>query len=110
MRDAPKNRNTQFLASDSSHKPLEHKQLNSPRVMRLREVEFYVQLKHAAIYRKIREGTFPAPIHISAKRVGWLSDEIEGWLEARRTDRDANPNAQSPSYLASLGAARADRD
>jgi hypothetical protein len=61
------------------------------------------------IYRLIAEGKFPAPIRIGPRRVVWLTDEIEAFLDARRAERDANPDARSPSYVVSLGSSRAER-
>ena len=33
-------------------------------------------LSKATIYRSIKSGTFPAPVKISARRVGWRSSDI----------------------------------
>src|SRR4051812_28070007 len=35
------------------------------------------------IWRLEKAGTFPARVQISAGAVGWFSDEIESWIEAR---------------------------
>jgi prophage regulatory protein len=42
-----------------------------------------VSLAESTIQRMIREGEFPKPRKISAKRVGWLVREIEEWAETR---------------------------
>ncbi len=47
------------------------------------QVEQRTGLSRSSIYQKISEGTFPAPIRLSAKAVGWLSHEIDKWIEQR---------------------------
>ena len=37
----------------------------------------------------VREGKFPRPVQISAKRIGWIEAEITAWAEARVAERDA---------------------
>ena len=50
-------------------------------IIRRREVERRVGLSRSAIYRRVQEGTFPAPVPIGeGKAVGWLSGEIEDFL------------------------------
>jgi predicted DNA-binding transcriptional regulator AlpA len=41
----------------------------------------------ATLWRRIKEGAFPAPLQISRNRVGWLRADVEAWLlRLRRTD------------------------
>ncbi len=40
-------------------------------------------LSDAQIWRLERAGNFPARVQISAGAVGWYSDEIDAWIEAR---------------------------
>jgi len=35
------------------------------------------------------EGTFPKPVPIGTKAVGWIEDEIDAWIEARIAERNA---------------------
>ena len=37
----------------------------------------------SGIYSAIAEGTFPKPISLGARSVGWISDEIDAWIEDR---------------------------
>lgn len=41
------------------------------------------------IYRLIAENKFPRQIPISEKRVAWLSDEIDAWIQERAEARAA---------------------
>lgn len=36
----------------------------------------------AQLYRKIRDGSFPAPVRLGKNRVAWLENEIAKWIEA----------------------------
>ena len=58
------------------------------RLQRLAEVEYQTGLKESPIYKKITEGTFPAPVKLGKRHVAWRSDEIQQWIEDRpRVDR-----------------------
>ncbi len=53
------------------------------KIEKRKQVEFRTGLSRSTIYQKIAEGTFPAPIRLSAQAVGWLSHEIDDWIEQR---------------------------
>jgi prophage regulatory protein len=39
------------------------------------------------LWRRVRDGSFPAPLKISAGRVAWPASDVEAWLmKLRRTD------------------------
>ena len=52
-------------------------------ILRLPEVITRVGLKRASIYLHMTQGTFPKPISLGARAVGWLDHEIDAWLRAR---------------------------
>ena len=54
-----------------------------PRILRRRQVEQETQLSKATIYRMIRAGTFPRPLRLASRAVGWRREEIENWLSSR---------------------------
>jgi prophage regulatory protein len=58
------------------------------RILRLRAVEVRTGLKHSSIYQAIAEGTFPQPVPITDRAVGWVSDEIDAWIEGRIAERE----------------------
>ncbi len=37
----------------------------------------------SSIYADISAGTFPAPIKIGSRAVGWIESEIDEWIEDR---------------------------
>jgi prophage regulatory protein len=56
---------------------------NNLAILRLNQVEKVVGLKHSTIYDMVDRGTFPKPIHLTQRAVGWLSHEVQGWLNDR---------------------------
>jgi prophage regulatory protein len=61
---------------------------SAPRILRLKAAEDKSGLKRSAIYQKIAEGTFPRPIPLGEKAVGWLESEIDGWIAERTAERE----------------------
>lgn len=52
-------------------------------ILRRREVEARTGLSRSTIYQRVREKTFPLPISLGAKAVGWIQSEIDDWLADR---------------------------
>lgn len=42
-----------------------------------------VGLSNSTVHELRRQNQFPAPVQLTARRVGWLESEIESWLAAR---------------------------
>ena len=57
--------------------------------LRLPEVISRIGFRRTAIYQKIAEGTFPAPVKLGPRAVAWVSEEIKDWMDARVAERDA---------------------
>ena len=53
------------------------------RLLTRMEVERRVRLSRSSLYRKVRDGTFPSPIHTGERKRVWQEDEIEAWLATR---------------------------
>ena len=53
------------------------------RILRLPEVISRVGLKRASIYLHMNKGSFPKPINLGPRAVGWLEGDIDGWVAAR---------------------------
>jgi prophage regulatory protein len=65
---------------------------NAPTILRRKQVEARTGLSRSTIYAKLRQNpkrpedydpTFPRPISVGAKAVGWIEAEIDAWLTAR---------------------------
>ena len=52
-------------------------------ILRLPQVKARVGLSRSSIYLAVSQGTFPKPVKLGARAVGWLEDEIEAWLHDR---------------------------
>lgn len=59
-------------------------------IMRRPEVEYCTGLSRSTIYAMMAKGTFPKPIQLSKRSVGWADDEVLAWLQARILNRTAN--------------------
>ena len=57
-------------------------------ILRRKQVEDRTGLSRSTIYLAIQQGTFPRPINLGARAVGWLDHEIEAWLASRIENRD----------------------
>lgn len=53
------------------------------RILRLPEVKSSVGLARSTIYARIEEGTFPKPISLGPRAVGWLESEIQDWVRQK---------------------------
>lgn len=49
-------------------------------ILRLSTVKNRTGLGRSTIYKKISNGTFPKPIAIGKRAVGWLESDIENWI------------------------------
>ena len=50
------------------------------KILRLPDVKSRTGLSRSSIYLKIKEGSFPAPISLGKRSVGWIETEIQEWL------------------------------
>ena len=57
-------------------------------ILRRKKVEKRVGLSRSTIYQKMQEGSFPKPINLGPRAVGWIENEIENWLMDRVETRD----------------------
>ena len=57
-------------------------------ILRRKQVEQRTGLSRSTIYLYIQEGTFPRPINLGSRSVGWLENEIDEWLISRVQKRD----------------------
>ncbi|MGC9456622.1 MAG: helix-turn-helix transcriptional regulator [Halothiobacillaceae bacterium] len=58
----------------------------APTILRRKQVEARTGLARSTIYQHIKAGTFPRPVSLGAKSVGWIEAEVNAWLEARIDD------------------------
>lgn len=53
------------------------------RILRRPDVEARTGLSRSTIYHWMKEGTFPKPVALGARLVGWRERDVQSWLEAR---------------------------
>jgi prophage regulatory protein len=52
-------------------------------ILRLPAVIANIGLSRSSIYFRVAEGTFPRPVSLGARAVGWLESDIQEWLRQR---------------------------
>ena len=57
------------------------------RLLRLRDVKQKTGLGTSTIYRRIADGTFPAPRSLGPNTVRWLQSEIDAWIKSLPSSR-----------------------
>lgn len=51
-------------------------------ILRLPIVKARTGLSRSTIYQRVSAGTFPKPVNLGARAVGWLESEIDEYLAA----------------------------
>lgn len=57
-----------------------HKNL---RIIRMPEVQKKIGLCKASIYNRIALGTFPKPVSLGGRSVGWIESDLDQWIFER---------------------------
>ena len=52
-------------------------------IRRLPAVKARTGVSRTYIYDSIGKGTFPAPVQLGPRAVGWLDSDITAWIESR---------------------------
>ena len=52
-------------------------------ILRLPDVKTTTGLSRSTIYLRVAEGSFPKPVGLGGRAVGWLEAEIQDWLQRR---------------------------
>jgi prophage regulatory protein len=52
-------------------------------ILRLPAVKASTGLSRSTIYLRVSQGTFPRPVSLGGRAVGWVEDEIQSWLAER---------------------------
>jgi len=54
-------------------------------ILRLPAVKTRTGLSRSTIYLRVSQGTFPRPVSLGGRAVGWVEGEIQSWLSERIT-------------------------
>ncbi|BBL58838.1 helix-turn-helix transcriptional regulator [Methylomonas koyamae] len=52
------------------------------KLLRLPEVLETTALPKSTLYARIKAGTFPKPVKLSARSVAWREEDVQAWLAA----------------------------
>ena len=50
-------------------------------VLRRKQLEKQLNLSRSSIYKMIADGTFPKPIRLGRRAVGWRAEDVQEWLD-----------------------------
>ena len=50
------------------------------RILRIREVLYRTGLSRSVFYLHLKNGTFPAPVKIGKRSVGWAEGDVQKWI------------------------------
>lgn len=56
-----------------------------PTIIRLPQVQQRTGVSRTTIYEWMKAGTFPSSISLGSRSIGFLSNEIDAWIESRVT-------------------------
>ena len=56
------------------------------KILRRTQVEERIGLSRSTLYSMIAEGTFPKPIRIGKRAVGWTESSLTAWLTSKQVD------------------------
>jgi prophage regulatory protein len=85
----------------SKPKPLEGKMsMSATTIINRPEVERRTGKSRVWLYRHAKDGTFPKPVQVSIRAIGWIEAEVEAWLANLPTGR----TYQQPGEAAAMAA------
>jgi prophage regulatory protein len=57
-------------------------------IIRLPKVKQKTGSSRSSIYKGMNEGTFPRSVSLGDRAIGWIEDEVDGWIQQRIDQRD----------------------
>ena len=79
--NAPRN----FFTEQNGGRPMTRameQSMDAPaRVLRLPRVQARTGLARSTIYVRVADGSFPQPIRLGARAVGWIESEVDQWIQ-----------------------------
>lgn len=52
-------------------------------ILRLPTVRSRVGYSRSSIYSRVADGSFPKPVRLGARAIGWLESDIDEWIASR---------------------------
>ena len=76
-------------------------------ILRLPAVKARTGLSRSTIYLRVSEGSFPGPVSLGARAVGWIESEVEEWLSRVIQQSRGSTSPRNAEYgTASVGSRR----
>ena len=50
------------------------------RIIRMADVQARTGLSRSTIYQWVSDGSFPQPIRLGARAIGWIESEVDAWI------------------------------
>lgn len=75
---------TALTSTPSNRQPLDAAQLDAA-LLNVKTVMATTGFSRSTLHSKVKDGTFPAPIKLSARCVRWHSEAIRQWIDALAT-------------------------
>jgi prophage regulatory protein len=72
--------------------PYVSNKLSILRFIRLPEVKQITGLGKTTLYALIKEGSFPAPVPLTGRAVGWVAEEVYQWVRDRIAEARLTPS------------------
>ena len=80
----PGQRAPEFFTEQNGGRPMTRAMeqgMDAPaRVLRLPRVQTRTGLARSTIYVRVADGSFPQPIRLGARAVGWIESEVDAWI------------------------------
>jgi prophage regulatory protein len=64
---------------------LAYKEMNveaSPLCINFENLEKVTGLSRTSLWRRVKDGSFPAPVRLGPNRVAWHMDDVRAWLDS----------------------------
>jgi prophage regulatory protein len=67
----------------------------SNEIIRLREFQRRIGLARSTVYQRLAsDPSFPRPLSLGGRSVGWLVAEVEDWLQSQAARRQSPPSGE----------------
>lgn len=65
----------------------EHNSIQQDRILRAKQVCEILSIGRTHLYEQVKSGTFPIPVQLGERAVGWRLSDINAWIVARPSAR-----------------------
>ena len=67
---------------------MDERKSDQVQILRVKDVLATLNIGRTSLWRWRRSGSFPAPIQLGARMIGWQRSEVEQWLGERPRHED----------------------